>query len=66
MGASRLNAALERIERALARLESSAGARPPAAPAAGPEAEQAHGALREKVEEAIARIDGLLEQAEQG
>ncbi|MFN3388902.1 MAG: hypothetical protein ACK40O_08210 [Allosphingosinicella sp.] len=63
MGASRLNAALDRIDRALARIESSAGARPPAS---DPEAEQAHRALRSKVEEAIERIDGLLAAAEQG
>lgn len=63
MGASRLNEALERIDRALARIESAADARPPS-PA--PEADGTQHALRTKVEEAIARLDGLLEQAEQG
>ena len=66
MGASRLTAALDRIDRALARIESAAEARPRFPAAAGPAAEESHRALRGKVEEAIARIDGLLAEAEQG
>ena len=67
MGASRLTAALDRIDRALARIESAAEARPrSSAAAADPAAEESHRALRGKVEEAIARIDGLLAEAEQG
>ena len=61
MGASRLDAAVERIGRAIARLEAAADA-PPPAPAAPA---QDDGALRAKVEEAIERIDSLLATAEQ-
>ena len=60
MGESRTAAALERIERALARIEAVADAPPPAAPADG-EAQQA---LRGKVEEAISRLDSLLSGTE--
>ena len=62
MGASRLTEALERIDRALARVESAADARP-SPPAADLQAGDAERALRARVEEAIARIDGILAQA---
>ena len=60
MGDSRTAAALERIERALARIEAVADAPPPAA-AGDREAQQA---LRGTVEEAISRLDRLLAQSE--
>ena len=58
MGASRLDAAVERIERAVARLEAAADAPPPAP------ASESDPAVRDKLEQAIARIDSLLEQTE--
>ena len=55
MGDSRTAAALERIERALARIEAVADAPPPSP---SPPADDTK--LRGKVEEAIARLDDLL------
>ena len=56
MGDSRMSVVLERIERALARIEAAADT-----PAPAPQAEKPAGeGLRAKVEEAIARLDSLL------
>ena len=63
MGASRLNAAVDRIERALVRLESAADALPPSPSA---DAGATPPAVRAALEQAIARLDGLLAEAEQG
>jgi hypothetical protein len=61
----RTSAAIERIERALARIESVASRAAPAAPApAGDEdvsaLREAHLTLRTRVEGAVAQIDRLL------
>ena len=65
MSDERAVAALERIERALNRIETAGSARPAAsAPADDGELRalrDAHDALRGKVEGAIAQIDRLLE-----
>ncbi|HZF94891.1 MAG TPA: hypothetical protein VEZ20_08460 [Allosphingosinicella sp.] len=68
MSEERALAAIERIDRALARIEAAAG-RQPAAAAPGHEPElrqlrEVHEALRGRVEGAIAQIDRLLEEAE--
>ena len=63
MGDTRAQDAIARIERALARIETSA--RTPAADSTGPAElaalRDAHGALRARVEGAIGQIDKLLE-----
>ena len=60
--------AVRRIERACARIEAAASARPPSpAPAASDEFErlrEAHDALRRQVAGAIGQIDRLLDSAE--
>ncbi len=61
-------AAIDRIERALARVEAAAGRRA-AAPRPEPELRQlreVHEALRGRVEGAIAQIDRLIATAEAG
>jgi hypothetical protein len=68
MSEERALAAIERIDRALARIEAAAQ-RPPAAASPGHEPElrqlrQVHEALRGRVEGAIAQIDRLLEAAQ--
>ena len=62
MSEERALAAIDRIERALARIEAAAG-RPPAPQDNGElrRLQQAHQALRGRVEGAIAQIDRLLE-----
>jgi hypothetical protein len=68
MADERAAAALERIERALARVEAAAAK--PAKKGAGEgellELREVHRALRGKVESAIAQIDRLIETAERG
>jgi poly(3-hydroxybutyrate) depolymerase len=60
----RAMAALERIERALARIEAAADRPPAAGPAEGDDRlREAHATLRARVEEAVAQIDRLLEGA---
>jgi hypothetical protein len=70
MGQERVDQAIGRIERALARLEAAAGRpSPPAVAGEGGEAAElrrAHQALRGKVEGAIGQIDRLLAAAERG
>jgi hypothetical protein len=64
MADQRALAAIERIERAIARIEAAAR---PTAPADDSELQRvsaAHRALRGRVESAIAQIDRLLETAE--
>jgi hypothetical protein len=59
-------AAIDRIERAIARIATAAAARP-AAPAGDDELgrlREAHAALRGRVEGAIGQIDRLLDTAE--
>jgi GTP1/Obg family GTP-binding protein len=65
MADQRALAAIDRIERAIARIEAAAAR--PAAPADDSELQRvsaAHRALRGRVESAIAQIDRLLETAE--
>jgi hypothetical protein len=65
MSEERATAAIARIDRALARIESAAG-RQPATPRPEPELRQlreVHEALRGRVEGAIAQIDRLLATA---
>ena len=65
MGQERASAALERIERALARIEAAASASASPSTVSDPQEpalRQAHAALRGKVEAAIAQIDRLLER----
>jgi hypothetical protein len=67
MSEERALAAIARIERALARIESASERQP--APRAEPELRQlreVHEALRGRVEGAIAQIDRLLATAETG
>ena len=68
MSEERALAAIERIDRALARIEAAAQRQPAAAsPSHEPELRQlreVHEALRGRVEGAIAQIDRLLETAE--
>ena len=67
MGQERASAAVERIERALSRIEAAATnpAPPPDDSDADPAAlREAHLALRGKVESAIAQIDRLLERGQ--
>jgi hypothetical protein len=68
MGQDRAGMAIARMERAMARIEAAA-TRPSAAPAASDpaadELRRAHGALRSKVEGAIAELDGLLASGDQ-
>jgi hypothetical protein len=71
MGQERALAAIERIERSLARLEAAAArpVRPPPPPAHSEPDERlsaAHAGLRFKVEAAIAQIDALLATEEAG
>ena len=69
MGADRALQAIGRIERALARIESSAARPRPPEPAhreADARLAAAHAQLRGKVEAAIAQIDELLVAGEQG
>jgi hypothetical protein len=63
MGQQRVNAALDRIEKALSRIEAAAAA---AAAVDGGDAavRQAHLRLRGRVETAIGQIDRLLESEE--
>ena len=61
MGDSRSRAALERIERAIARIEAMSGDLGPAEGRSPHEAEQA---LRGTVEKAISRLDRLLGETE--
>ena len=66
MSDERAAAAIERIDRALARIEAAADRQASASPAHEPELRQlrqAHEALRGRVEGAIAQIDRLLEAA---
>lgn len=66
MGDEKAQAAIMRIERALARIEAAAGRLPPASD--GDEARQLreeHQALRGRVAEAISQIDQLLAAREQ-
>jgi hypothetical protein len=62
MGDDRVIELIGRIDRALARIEASASRQPAAAPDDGRAAalEEAHRALRSRVEGAIAQIDRLL------
>jgi hypothetical protein len=70
MGDERVIELIGRIDRALARIE--AAARPPAPPQSLPDdgraaaLEQAHGALRGRVESAISQIDRLIASGEGG
>ena len=62
MGDDKAAAAISRIERALARIESAAG-RPALMPYDDPDSQrlrEEHQALRGRVEEAISQIDQLL------
>ncbi|MDQ3140604.1 MAG: hypothetical protein M3Q15_07760 [Pseudomonadota bacterium] len=54
--------AISRIEHALARVEAAAGRDPPTSDGALEELRGRHGALRGKIEGAIAQIDGLLDR----
>jgi hypothetical protein len=64
MGQDRVEQALGRIERALARIEGSAGRiQAPAGPA-DDGLREAHEALRGRVREALAQLDGLIAGAE--
>jgi hypothetical protein len=68
MSDERALAAIDRIERALARIEAAAE-RPPPAPrddGALRQLREVHEALRGRVEAAIGQIDGLLATAERG
>jgi hypothetical protein len=67
MSEERALAAIERIDRALARIEAAARQPAAAAPSQEPELRQlreVHEALRGRVEGAIAQIDRLLETAQ--
>ncbi|HEX8192226.1 MAG TPA: hypothetical protein VF552_04945 [Allosphingosinicella sp.] len=67
MSEQRALAAIDRIDRALARIEAAAARQGEAAPGNEPELRQLreiHEALRGRVEGAIAQIDRLLEQAD--
>ena len=69
MSEQRALAAIDRIERALARIEAAAGSRRDDSPPADGELRQlreVHEALRGRVEGAIAQIDRLLTTAEAG
>jgi len=66
MGDEKAFAAVGRIERALARIEAAAAARPAAPPDPDGALREAHEALRGKVETAIRQIDQLLMSAEHG
>ena len=69
MGDEKAQAAITRIERALARIEA-ASSRPPSMAAGGDaaaaELRRAHEALRGKVEGAVAQLDRLLAGSEEG
>ncbi|HYD38222.1 MAG TPA: hypothetical protein VEA60_11445 [Allosphingosinicella sp.] len=56
--------AIGRIERALARIESAAERRAPPAVAEDGALREAHEALRGRVREALAQLDGLIAAAE--
>ena len=69
MADEKLQAALGRIDRALAAIEAAAAAPPPATPAGVADEEHerlllAHAALRDAVGGAVARIDALVQSEE--
>ncbi|MEA3008377.1 MAG: hypothetical protein QOJ91_69 [Sphingomonadales bacterium] len=64
MGQDRVEQAVGRIERALARIESAASRASEAAPPTDGALKAAHEALRGRVCEALAQLDGLIEAAE--
>jgi hypothetical protein len=64
MGQDRAELAIGRIERALARIESAAARNAqPSEPADGG-LREAHEALRGRVRDAVAQLDGLISEAE--
>ena len=66
MGSERLISAIERLDRALTRIETTIGApnRPPIVDPAHDKLAERHRILRGQVEAAIARIDTLIVSAE--
>jgi hypothetical protein len=68
MGQDRASAAIERVERAISRIEAAAR-EPSAAAGAGPDSSElraAYRTLRSRVEGAVGDIDRILAKAEQG
>ncbi|MFL6845870.1 MAG: hypothetical protein ACJ8ER_13425 [Allosphingosinicella sp.] len=64
MGQDRVEQAIGRLERALARIDSVAGELAAPAPAADGALREAHEALRGRVREALTQLDGLISTAE--
>jgi hypothetical protein len=64
MGQDRVELAIGRIESALQRIESAAARTSAAAPTDDGALREAHEALRGRVREALAQLDGLIEAAE--
>lgn len=64
MGQDRIEQAIGRIERALARIESAAERAPASGASADGALGEAHEALRGRVRDALAQLDGLIEAAE--
>ena len=66
MGQERVESALGRIERAIARIECASARASASAEASDNGLRQAHEALRRRVREALAELDGLIAVAERG
>ena len=64
MGQDRVEQAIGRIERALGRIEAAAGRASASSASADSALGEAHEALRGRVREALAQLDGLIEAAE--
>ncbi len=64
MGQDRMEVAIGRIESALARIESAAQRASVSASSSDGALKEAHEALRGRVRDALAQLDGLIEAAE--
>ena len=64
MGQDRVGQAIGRIERALERIEAAAGRAPAPEASSDGALREAHEALRGRVREALAQLDGLIDSAE--